>query len=51
MAEDHEVRIFAGRWSAAERGEILAELDRRDIQVRPTATTSSCRATASARST
>jgi hypothetical protein len=33
MAEDHEVRIFAGRWSAAERAEILAELSRRDIPV------------------
>jgi hypothetical protein len=33
MGDDHEVRIFAGRWSAAERAEILAELDRRDIAV------------------
>jgi arginine repressor len=31
MGDDHEVRIFAGRWSAAERAEILAELAQREI--------------------
>jgi arginine repressor len=31
MGDDHEVRIFAGRWSPAERAEILAELAQREI--------------------
>lgn len=33
MGDDHGVRIFAGRWSPAERAEILAELDRRGVAV------------------
>jgi hypothetical protein len=30
---EHQVRIFAGRWSAAERTEILEELGSRGIAV------------------
>jgi hypothetical protein len=33
MADDHDVRIFAGRWSESERAEILAELAARGIDV------------------